>query len=253
MAKTVAILQSNYIPWRGYFDIMRRCDLFIVSDTVQYTKRDWRNRNSIKTPKGKLWLTIPVHNTPRSTTRIDEVQVADPHWPARHIETLQYNYRKAAAYAEVSPWLFALMQSLAGEQLLSRINTRLLVGIAEHLGIVTPIVQSSDVFPRDTLNALDKNARPLALCRAVGASCYLSGPAAKAYLDEQLLGAHGIDVAWMSYKGYPAYPQLWGDFEPNVSIVDLLLNTGARARDYFPSLRGRQGQVPHAQTAVARP
>ncbi len=255
MAKTVVILQSNYIPWRGYFDIMRRADLFVVGDTVQYTKRDWRNRNSIKTPSGKLWLTVPVQNAPRATTMIDEVQVVDPSWPAKHIDILHYNYRKAAAFAETSPWLFALMESVTDEPMLSRINTRLLIGIAARLGITTPIVHSSEILPRDTLNALDKNARTLAICQAVGATCYLSGPAAKAYLDEGLLGGLGIEVAWMNYEGYPVYPQLWGDFEPNVSIVDLLLNTGARASSYFPALAecGRPSVASPLEPAAARP
>jgi hypothetical protein len=255
MAKTIAIVQSNYIPWRGYFDIIRRCDLFIIGDTVQYTTRDWRNRNSIKTPSGKRWLTIPVHNTPQSTTMIDEVAVVDPHWPARHIDILRQNYRKAASYRETSPWLFELMQSLTGEQMLSRINTRLLVGIAERLGITTPILHSTHFVSREKQRAFDKNRRTLEVCRAAGATCYISGPSAKVYLDEQLLGAHGIDVAWMSYEGYPPYPQLWGAFEPNVSIVDLLLNTGARAREYFPALDERGGHclTQSPEPVAARP
>jgi len=233
MAKTVAILQSNYLPWRGYFDLMRRCDLFILGDTVQYTKRDWRNRNIIKTPSGSLWLTIPVWHTPRATTAIDEVQVSDPGWASKHIDILRYNYRRAAAYEEASPWLFELLQSVAEETLLTRVNTRLLCGIALRLGITTDIVHSSQIIPRQKLDELNRNSRAVELCRAVGATCYLSGPAAKDYLDEPLFQDHGIDVAWMSYEGYPDYPQLWGSFEPKVSIVDLLLNMGQSASAYL--------------------
>jgi hypothetical protein len=236
MKKTVAIIQSNYLPWRGYFDIIRHCDVFIIGDTVQYTTRDWRNRNSIKTASGKRWLTIPVHNTPQASTMIDEVCVADPRWVARHIDILRQNYRKAAAFREVSPWLFELLESLGEEELLSRINTRLLIGVAERLGITTPISRSTDFIPRDVQGALDKNMRTLAVCRAAGANRYLSGPAARSYIDEELFRSHGIDVAWMSYENYPPYPQLWGDFEPNVSIVDLLLNTGAAAGSYVPPI-----------------
>jgi hypothetical protein len=257
MKKTVAIIQSNYLPWRGYFDIIRRCDVFIIGDTVQYTTRDWRNRNSIKTAAGKRWLTIPVHSTPQASTMIDEVRVVDSRWAVRHIDILRCNYRKAAAFREVSPWLFEILESAAGEELLSRINARLLIGIAERLGITTPISRSTDFIPRDVQNALDKNMRTLAVCRAAGANCYLSGPAARNYLDEELFRSHGIDVAWMSYENYPPYPQLWGDFEPNVSIVDLLLNTGAGASFYLsplsPSIECDQhSRAPQPETAAAR-
>jgi len=255
MTKTVAIVQSNYIPWRGYFDIMRRCDLFIVGDTVQYTTRDWRNRNSIKTELGKRWLTIPVRNMPQATTMIDEVQVVNKGWVTSHIDILRYNYRKAAAYREVSPWLFELLECAGEETFLSRINTRLLIGIAERLGISTPIVHSTEFVSRDRQNAIDKNLRTMEVCHAAGATCYLSGPAAKVYLNEELLAANGIDVAWMSYDNYPPYPQLWSAFEPNLSIVDLLLNTGTRAREYLPPLaeRGRYSPAPQSATAAVRP
>jgi WbqC-like protein family len=248
MTKTVAILQSNYVPWRGYFDLMSRCDVFIIGDVVQYTRRDWRNRNIIKTPSGPLWLTIPVKESPRSTTAIDEVRVARPRWASDHIRTLTHTYSKARAYRRVSPWLFELLETTAQEEeLLSRINERILRAVAKRLGITTRIVQSSDVIARDSLTAIDKNARTLALCQEVGATCYLSGPAAKVYLDVADLNAHGIDVAWMTYDGYRDYPQLWGDFLPQVSIVDLLLNTGDEAAGYLV-----QASAAKEETAAAR-
>jgi hypothetical protein len=253
MSKTVAILQSNYLPWRGYFDLMSRCDLFIIGDVVQYTRRDWRNRNIIKTPSGPLWLTVPVKETPRSSTAIDEVRVAKPRWASDHIRTLTHTYRKARAYKSVSPWLFELLQTTAEqEELLSRINVRILRAIAERLGIATQILQSSDIIARDALIAIDKNARTLALCREVGATCYLSGPAAKVYLDVDSLNAHGIDVAWMSYDGYRHYPQLWGDFLPQVSIVDLLLNTGDEAAGYLVQTPAAKTEAASARRTVNR-
>lgn len=236
MSKTVAIVQSNYLPWRGYFDLMRRCQVFVLYDVVQYTRRDWRNRNIIKTRSGPHWLTVPVQNDCRDTTAIDEVKVADPRWAAKHIETLRHSYRRAAAYAEVSPWLFGLLESAADEPLLSGVNARLLREIAVRLGIQSTIVTCTDLLPRDTLLGLDRAARLIALCEAAGATRYLSGPAAKAYVDEAQFEARGIDLSWMSYDGYPAYPQLWGAFAPQVSIIDLLLNTGAAAASYFPPL-----------------
>jgi hypothetical protein len=233
MTKTVAILQSNYIPWRGYFDLMRRCQVFILYDIVQYTKEDWRNRNIVKTEYGSRWLTIPVHYRSRNAISIDETTVADPHWARDHVNVIKQYYRQAAAFAEVSPWLFELLKSQAAEPLLSRINTRLIVEIAAHLGITTRIVHCTELVPRPALVAMDRMARLIALCQAAGAARYMVGPAAKSYLDESMFRAQGIDVAWMSYEGYREYPQLGGSFEPKVSIVDLLLNMGASATAYL--------------------
>jgi hypothetical protein len=236
MAKTAVILQSNYLPWRGYFDLMRRCEVFILYDMVQYTDRDWRNRNVIKTPTGSQWITLPVHHSLKAPVSIDETVVADPHWATKHVNVIKQNYKRARAFGEISPWLFQLLESLAAEPLLSRINTRLITEIAARLGIATPIIHSTQLVPRQDLVEMDRVARILAVCEAAGVNRYLVGPAAKSYLDESEFRAHGIDVAWMSYEGYPEYPQLWGSFEPKVSIVDLLLNTGVSAGTYFPPI-----------------
>lgn len=233
MTRTVVILQSNYLPWRGYFDLIRRCDLFILSDTVQYTKKDWRSLNLVKTPSGPRWLTIPIEHGPRGVFAIDEAIVADPRWATKHIEILRHNYRRAASFDETAPWLFALLESVSSDQSLSRINTRLIREIAARLNITTPIIHSTELVPRDTLHNLERDERTLALCETAGANRYLSGPAAQGYMDLSLFHARGIEVVWMDYSGYPSYPQLWGAFEPKISIVDLLLNAGSAAQSYF--------------------
>jgi hypothetical protein len=237
MTKTVVILQSNYLPWRGYFDLMRRADLFVVLDVVQFTKNDWRNRNIIKTPSGPQWLTIPVRHSLGEATTIDRATVADTRWAAKHSKSLKQCYSRAAAYDETAPWLLGLIESLAEETQLSAINVRLLAAIAERLGIGTPIVQCTDLLSRDDIVGAEPSQRLVDLCRAAGATRYLSGPAAQAYLNVELFSAHGMAVDWMSYADYPAYPQLWGAFDPKVSIVDLLFNTGAAAATYFPVRR----------------
>jgi hypothetical protein len=226
-ARTVVILQSNYLPWRGYFDLIRRADVFVQFDVVQYTKNDWRNRNRIKTPGGPQWLTIPVRHSLASADAIDQTVVSDLRWADKHIKSLVQNYSRAGAFKAESPWLFHELRSLAGEEFLSVINRRLLGVMCEKLGIATPLVPCTDILSRDTILMLDPNARLVALCEAAGATVYLSGSAAKSYLDVALFAAAGIDVHWMSYENYPAYPQLWGDFEPKLSIVDLLLNAGS--------------------------
>jgi WbqC-like protein family len=238
MTKTVVILQSNYLPWRGYFDLLRRADLFVVLDVVQFTKNDWRNRNIIKTPSGPQWLTIPVRHSLGEATTIDRATVADTRWAAKHIKSLKQCYSRAAAYDETASWLFGLIERLAVETQLSVINVQLLAAIAAQFGIRTPIIQCTDLLHRDLIVGAEPSQRLVDLCRAAGATHYLSGPAAQSYLNTGLFSAHGIAVDWMSYAGYPPYPQLWGAFDPKVSIVDLLFNTGSEAATYIPSLQG---------------
>lgn len=233
MAKTVVITQSNYIPWRGYFDLLRSADDMVLLDSVQYTRRDWRNRNKIKTPGGTAWLTIPVEAKGQYLQAIDETRIAGRDWAASHIRAIELAYARAAYYDAVAPWLFALLRSVATEPLLTTVNERLLAALSARLGIAVPIRRCSDVFDRASLRAMQPTERLVAIATALGATRYLSGPAARAYLDVDLFAAAGIEVLWMAYEGYPDYPQPWGKFEPHVSVVDLLLNTGADAPHYL--------------------
>jgi WbqC-like protein family len=231
--KTVVIVQSNYLPWRGYFDLLRRADEFILLDSVQYTRRDWRNRNLIKTPAGTQWLTVPVQVKGRFVQSIDETQTAGSAWASAHIRAIEFNYRKAAAFADMAPWLFGELQSAAAMPLLSQLNERLIKSVAEKLAIKTPIRGCTSLIERAAMAAMDATERLVALCVAAGAGRYLSGPAAKDYLDVAAFAAKGIEVEWMNYSSYPEYSQLWGAFEPRLSIVDLLLNIGSEAVNYL--------------------
>jgi hypothetical protein len=238
--KTVAIVQSNYVPWKGYFDLMRRVDEFILYDDVQYTRRDWRNRNRFKSPQGAQWLTIPVQVKGRYTQRIDETLVSDPAWAQRHWLTLRSWYRKAPFFKRYEATLEGLYMG-RHDLALSVINRRFLAGLRDLLGIETPLSSSSD-YATDG----HKTERLLGICRAAGASTYLSGPAARVYLEEERFRAEGIAVEWMSYEGYPEYPQLHGPFEHGVSVLDLLLNVGEEAPRYMlareePAGAGRAG------------
>jgi len=105
MGKRIAAIQSSYIPWKGYFDAINVVDEFILLDEVQFTKRDWRNRNKIKTSQGIQWLTIPVAVKGRYLQRIDETRIADSGWAQRHWSTLTHTYRRAAAFDDVAPRL----------------------------------------------------------------------------------------------------------------------------------------------------
>ncbi len=233
--RTAVVLQSNYIPWRGYFDLIRRADIFIVLDIVQYTKNDWRNRNRIKTRTGPNWLTIPVSHSLASETAIDEAIVTDRRWSKKHVKALQQNYSRAACFTETSGWLFPLFESLSEERSLSAINVRLIREIAQSLGLKTEIVSCTSLIERDDLLAQTASVRLSNLCQAANATHYLSGPAAQDYLETDPFDAAGIRVEWMSYEGYPEYPQLFGDFDGRLSVVDLLMNAGANAPDYLLS------------------
>jgi hypothetical protein len=233
VSRTVVITQSNYLPWRGYFDMLRCADEVFLLDSVQYTRRDWRNRNRIKTASGCVWLTIPVEVKGRYHQAIDETVVSDASWADTHRRAIDLAYRRAPYHAEIAGWLDGLLSSVAAEPMLSRINEVLLRAICARLGLTMPIRRCTDLLGRDAMREMDPTERLARLATAAGATRYLSGPAAKAYLDPAAFNARGIEVAWMSYTGYRDYPQLWGAFEPQVSIVDLLFNTGENAWEFL--------------------
>ena len=224
VGKTVLITQSNYLPWKGYFHAIDKADEFIVLDEVQYTRRDWRNRNQVKTANGLQWLTIPVQVKGKYDQSIREVRVADQSWRRKHWRTLVSSYSRAPCFDAVSAG-FETFYREHQQETLSEINRYLIEHVCGLLGIDTRITQSSDYAHGD-----GRTGRLLDLCRQSGASVYLSGPAAKAYLDVERFNAEGIDVQWMDYSGYPPYPQLHGDFEHHVSIVDTLFHLGEDAR-----------------------
>ena len=233
MARTVVVTQSNYIPWRGWFDMLRQADSLVLLDTVQFTRRDWRNRNRIKTPQGPLWLTIPVEAKGRFSQPVDETRITSPGWAEDHLRSIALSYARAPAFGAVFPWFEALMRDIAGEPSLSRVNEHLIRGVCARLGLGLPILRDSDLLPRETLMAMDPSERLAALTTAAEGTRYISGPAAQAYMAMEPFAQRGIDVAWMDYSGYPEYPQAWGAFEPSLSVVDLLLNMGAEAPRYL--------------------
>jgi hypothetical protein len=232
--KRAAILQSSYIPWKGYFDLIRRVDEFILYDDVSYSKNDWRNRNRIKTQAGPAWLTIPVLATGRFGQRIRDVEIGDPRWAAKHWKSIQASYARARGWSEASPLLRELYEQAASETRLSRVNELFLRAFCSLLEIETRITFSSEY----DLSG-DRVGRLVSLCEQVGATEYLSGPAARDYLDEARFAERGIAVRFMDYSGYPEHEQLWGaPFIHEVSLVDLLLNEGVSgARDYLQGLR----------------
>lgn len=225
--RRVAIVQSSYIPWKGYFDMIAAVNEFILLDDVQFTKRDWRNRNKIKTAQGIQWLSIPVKTKSRYAQLIEQTEVADS-WAERHWRSISLAYAKAPHFPDYKQAVEALYSTAAGLLFLSEINRLFLEGLCRLLSIETPLRWSHD-YPSEG----SKTDKLLALCRAASATRYFSGPAAKVYLDRELFEAAGIAVEWMNYDGYPPYPQLHGPFEEKVSVLDLLFNLGPEARRHM--------------------
>jgi hypothetical protein len=223
--KRVAILQSNYIPWKGYFDIIAAVDEFILYDDVQFTKNDWRNRNRIKTPQGLTWLTIPVG--PGIHRKICDISIASPRWRMTHWKTLVQNYRKASCFEMVATWLEPMYLRCTHANL-SASNRAFIEAVCSYLSIKTKLSWSWDYSTGE-----GRTERLIDLCLKAGATEYVTGPAARSYLDVAAFAACGIAVTWVNYAGYPPYPQLWGPFEHQVSIVDLLFNCGRSAPRYM--------------------
>lgn len=227
MNKRVAIIQSNYIPWIGYFNIIHCVDHFILLDDVQFTRRDWRNRNLIKTKYGPKWLTIPVDVKGNFQVAIKDVYAAHSDWRFDHWNKIVDAYRAASYFKQIAPVLEDFYLG-SEERNLSKINYTFIRLVNSMLKIETPIHRDMD------FNApIDKTERLVHICKALQATEYISGPAAKSYLNTELFIQHGIQVLWADYSDYQEYHQLYPPFEPRVSIIDLLFNEGTQAGRFF--------------------
>lgn len=225
--KTIAIIQSNYIPWKGYFDIIDTVDEFIFYDTAIYTPRTWRNRNIIKTAQGPQWLIIPVHHDHENPARICDTLTVDNHWRKKHWKNLMQHYASAPCFKHCADQIKSLYLAHE-ERSLSDINFRFIIAINQLLGITTPLTRLTDY----ALSG-DKDHDLITLCKRANASRYLSGPIARTFLNQNIFRDAGIEIEWADYSGYPPYPQLHPPFTHEVSILDLLFNTGPAARSYL--------------------
>ncbi len=223
----ICIIQSCYIPWKGFFDLIGRCDEYVVFDSAQYVKRHWHNRNRIKTANGVEWLTIPVIVKGRFDQAIDQVEIEKP-WAEKHWRAIELAYKRAAYFEHFAPVVKNWYEAADKLHRLTDVNAVFLREISKLLGLKTRIV-SDATYPSHG----SKTERLLGIARAAGADCYLSGPSARSYFDEQLFTSAGITAEWMSYEGYPEYPQLHGDFEHAVTVLDLLFHAGAEAPQYL--------------------
>jgi WbqC-like protein family len=228
---SVAIIQSSYIPWKGYFDIIHEVDEFIFLDDVQYTVRDWRTRNRIQTANGPIWLTVPAGAN--RNRLLEDVALEDASWQAKHWKSICHSYARAPYFRTYAPFFEELYLGKAWTNL-AQMNRSMTQRIAhELLGIETTFTESSSYAAKGA-----KLDRILDLLRLSGASSYLSGPTAADYLGQDSFDAAGVELRLKDYSDYPVYPQMYPPFEHAVSVIDLLFNTGPQAPDYIWGHRG---------------
>ncbi len=215
--KTCVISQSNYLPWKGYFQMIAETDIFVFYDTVQFTKRDWRSRNKIMTPRGPTWLTIPVGGD--RNRRIDEVVLPKGEWRENHIETI----RRIYAYSNNIRDLESILEPIFENEkitLLSEFNQAIIRKISEYLELNTIFMNASDFDVKG-----DRIERLIEICKAVDADVYLSGPAAQNYITNEFENS-GIELKWMEYGPFDIYEQCGPNFSHEVSIIDTIAVLG---------------------------
>jgi hypothetical protein len=220
----ICILQSNYIPWVGYFSLISRSDLCVFYDDVQYTKQDWRNRNLIKTPRGPKWLTVPVGSN--ISRHVNEVQLPNSNWMLEHERQIRLNYDSAEYFAEGD----GVLQEIYGQNLsrtLSENNQRIIKFISDD------VLKLSVKFASSTEFSLkgSGSARVLDLALQLGAETYLTGPRGSNYLNETEFNTAGIKLEYFEYAKIPEYPQPWPPFSEKVSIIDPILCLGQKVQN----------------------
>jgi len=227
--RKLAIIQSSYIPWKGYFDIIKEVDVFVFLEDVQFTKQDWRNRNKVKTKDGARWLSVPVKASKHHMRqKICEVMVdSNSNWQKKHFYTFQMNCSKARYYANYK-YLIEDFYLNKKWQYLSEMNMYMTKKICEALGIEAEFYNSKDFdFEGRRTDKL------VNMCRRFGADYYLSGPAAKGYIEPGKFEKAGIVLEYKDYSGYPEYNQLYPPFDHYVTVLDVIFNCGPEAPFYI--------------------
>jgi hypothetical protein len=229
--KIVGILQPGYLPWLGFFEQMLRSDIFVVYDDVQYDKHGWRNRNRVKGPQAPVWLTVPVRLKGLNKPKINEVKIdpAQTRWAQKHCETLRQLSSKAPFFSQYYPHIEKTLK-LAWDRIVD-LDMALIRLIADWLGLAPDIVLSSSLG----CQAEDPTARLVEICKTVEADIFYEGSSGKNYLDLSRFAAAGLQVVFQEYQCRP-YPQLYGEFIPYLSTVDLLFNCGPESPAYLPGL-----------------
>lgn len=237
----LAAHQPQFLPWLGFFDKLDRADVFVLLDNVQYKKNEWQNRNRIKGSRGPQWLTVPVSF--RHGERIREVAVSlREDWPRRHLATLRACYGRSDHFERFYRWCEKLIAEPRWERL-SELNVALLDAVRHELGISTTVLLASEIGPETS----DRDGRLIALCRDLGADTYLAGAGGRAYMNVERFAEDGIRVEFQDYR-HPVYPQLFGEFQPALSVLDLLFNCGPGSLTVIRNGSGRNEGKPNEHT-----
>jgi hypothetical protein len=216
----VTVHQPQFLPWLGYVDKIDQSDIFVILEDVQYKKQEYQNRNRIKTPKGPVWLTVPVMIKGLSDQNINETLIDNQSdWRRRHLSLLKENYRKAPFFSEYYPEIEAFYMQKRWE-LLSELNIEMLMYIFNKLGVTTTVRNSTEISVEGV-----KTLRNVNITLAMGGDTYLSGQGAKEYLEEDLFDNAGVKLRFQEYS-HPVYPQLSGEFAPYMGVFDLMFNCG---------------------------
>jgi len=220
------ILQPMYLPWMGYFDLIDKSDIFVFFDDVQFRSRSWQQRNKIKIPQGWIWLTVPISRASGSRIKINEMKIDNSsNWKKKHIESIRYNYGKAPFFQEYMDFLGEIYSQ--DWEYLGDLNIALVKGITAILRLETKFIRSSGLGVEGV-----KTDHLINISKKVGADEYISGPAAKDYIEVDKFRKAGIKLYWHEFH-HPSYPQLYEDFMPYMSVIDLLFNTGEDAINYI--------------------
>lgn len=218
MSQTIAIHQPNYIPWLGYFYKIAQVDTFVFLDTVQYSNKGMHDFHYIKNPQGRFRLKIPVKFA--FGDNIVDVQLNNAlNWRESHLKQIEVNYKKAPFYKDVFADLSELFK--ANDKLMVDFNIRIIEFIARKFGINTKFVKSSEL----DIESLDKNERIYGICNTLNATVYYSGTGAVVYQNEDDFRERGIELKYSTFQSFE-YPQFWGEFESNISIIDYLMHCG---------------------------
>ena len=230
MTRKIAILQPNYIPWKGVFDLINQVDVFVFYDDVQYTTKDWRNRNKIKTPNGELWLTVPVIHKGRREQLICEAEIDNTtNWQKTHYKSIFSNYQKAP-YFEQYHFLLEELYLKSKWALINDLDIFATKRIAEILGIGVEWYRSSDLRCEGT----KQGGKVVQICKKLKCDYFINGPASKDFMDEKLFSSEDIILDYMKYS-YDEYDQSYPPFNHYVSVLDVLFNCGANAKHHILS------------------
>ncbi|MBV7272249.1 WbqC family protein [Clostridiaceae bacterium UIB06] len=237
MSKKIAILQSNYIPWKGVFDMIYQVDTFVFLEDVQYTEHDWRNRNKIITKDGIKWITVPVNHSNRSKQKICEAEINGKiNWQRKHYNSFELNYAKAPYFKEYR-WILEKLYKHKIWNGISDFNIYAIKLIANELGIETEFINSVNLNIDGS-----KDDKIIDICKKLNSTHYLSGPAAKKYIVTQKFEENNIKLEYIKYE-YPRYNQLYGEFNHFVTVLDLIFNCGSNAPYYIWGWKKNKGEV----------